>query len=397
MGLTPHEPFADRVDILGSGYRIRGVTEQLLDHRPDPVLQEIAAEAASVAGTPIALVTILLDNIQLFRARVGVSDEDDQVAANARDTSWCQFVVRDDAVVEVQDGAQRPELPQIPVRQGGIRAYMGAPIHLEDRAIGSLCVVDTRPRAFDPALQDRLSALAQRVDARIAEWGRRAAATRARRGAAAFAGLRSRARAFAHARDELRVAHAEVLAEQRMRASGQADFGPYLAARSLRSTAAQLAVALDTLDRASGRFEGDIAALEASLETASVEPDRVGALVDDGCRFVAEAVGGIRWHIEPTTVEIARPGHAVALVVAAAIGVVAGEAPRRYVGGLDVRLAQRPGAIVVELTGPPVPGEALAEAWAVIEQGPIETAGIEVEAERGLLRLRLPVTASDGA
>ena len=138
-----------RVDALGPGRtRWKAFSGDLLDPRRDAVLDEIVRRACEATRSPIALVSLVLDHIQFFRAHHGLPEALAEVCATPRDESLCQFVVRDGRPLVEEDAANNPALPQQLVREYGIRAYAGMPLCVRGTAVGTLCVIDTHPRAF---------------------------------------------------------------------------------------------------------------------------------------------------------------------------------------------------------------------------------------------------------
>ncbi len=395
-------PFLPHIDALGPGRRLAGVSDALLDDRPDPTLQRIVEEAAKAVGAPIALVSLVLDNIQLFRAQVGLPDDLARTRATARDVSFCQMAVRDDALFEVEDATARPDLPQALVRSHGIRAYLGAPIHLDGQPLGSLCVIDVRPRTFSAEQRAQLVGLAAEVDARLARWSARVEDARRARAITApvLADMRNRLTVLACARDELRIVRAELMAEQRFAESGQGDLSAIVALRRLRSRTTQVSEVLQMLDRSGDRLLADLEQLEAvaarGIDIAGV--DRVVALVRETDRTSAASIGGVRWHVDGTGQDIARPAANAALLLGAVIERVVGEAPRSYTDGLDVIVSERPGQIVFQLSGPPLPNARVMQAWQGLVAGPLDTASatFEVDADRVQLSLSaVPRAPSD--
>ena len=59
-------------------------------------------------------------------------------------------------------------MPQALVAAYGIRAYYGVPLFVGDIVVGTLCVLDVRPRDFDDATRTALAALARVAAARLA-------------------------------------------------------------------------------------------------------------------------------------------------------------------------------------------------------------------------------------
>ncbi|HKK79020.1 MAG TPA: GAF domain-containing protein, partial [Phaeodactylibacter sp.] len=85
-----------------------------------------------------------------------------------RNVSFCQFVVRDGVPFEVEDAEIDPRVPKHLVKNYSIRSYLGVPIKANDTIIGSLCVIDTKPRKFSPEEKDKLDKLAKSVNKRLA-------------------------------------------------------------------------------------------------------------------------------------------------------------------------------------------------------------------------------------
>lgn len=135
---------------------------QVLDSGSEPLFDALAAAAALVAGTPIALITLLDAERQWFKANIGMRD----VTQTSRDIAFCDHTIRDDQVLEVPDAGEDPRFAANPLVTGepGIRFYAGAPIVLRDGArLGSLCVIDRTRRELNPMQRDALAALAVAV------------------------------------------------------------------------------------------------------------------------------------------------------------------------------------------------------------------------------------------
>ena len=158
----------DRVDALGDRPdRHEAFSPALLTETEDEELQQIVVQAAREAGAPIALVSLVLDHIQFFKAHYGLPPELAMSRASRRDVSFCQFVVRDGQTLEVNDAAEDSRLPQYLVREYGVCAYLGIPIRVADTVVGSLCVLDTKARPFSEEQRQSLARLATSVNARL--------------------------------------------------------------------------------------------------------------------------------------------------------------------------------------------------------------------------------------
>ena len=156
------------IDALGPRPdRHHAFTRELLAETGDAELQSLVEQAAKELSAPIALVTLVLDQIQFFKAHCGLPQDLAAARGTRRDASFCQFVVRDGEVVEITDARNNPELPQHVVDEYDIQAYLGIPIHSDDVVLGSLCVLDTKPRNFSQHERQTLEKLAEAVDDRI--------------------------------------------------------------------------------------------------------------------------------------------------------------------------------------------------------------------------------------
>ena len=133
----------------------------------DQVLQDIVAEASREHQFPISLVSIVLKNIQFFKASVGLPPGLATSQATDRCSSFCQFVVQTGEVVCIEDTNEFPDLPLALVESYGIRSYCGIPVSVNGEVVGSLCVIDTKPRQMSIEMQNALSKLALKVNARL--------------------------------------------------------------------------------------------------------------------------------------------------------------------------------------------------------------------------------------
>jgi hypothetical protein len=143
------------------------LTRDLLAETDDPELQHIVAQVAERLAAPIALVSLLLDQVQFFKAHYGLPPVLQMARATSRDVSFCQFVVRDGVCFEVNDAAQDTRVPQHLVETYGISSYLGVPVRIGEQVVGSLCAIDTKTRAFTPEERRGLEELAELAQARL--------------------------------------------------------------------------------------------------------------------------------------------------------------------------------------------------------------------------------------
>ena len=161
----PIGDFEDSIDALGyRPERHHAFTSGLLAEAEDEMLQSIVKEAAEELSTPIALVNLVLEEIQFFKAHYGLPEDLAAARGTERDVSFCQFVVRDGVAFEVTNAKQDTRVPQHLVKNHDIQAYLGLPVVFDDVIVGSLCVIDTKPREFSDAERVALRDLADRPD-----------------------------------------------------------------------------------------------------------------------------------------------------------------------------------------------------------------------------------------
>ncbi len=111
----------------------------------DPELCKIVRFAAQLCGAPISLVTLVEKERQLFLAREGLNERE-----TPRSASFCAHAMMQAEPMEVPDTREDSRFSDNPLVTGhpNIRFYAGAPlISGEGAPLGSLCIIDTEPRA----------------------------------------------------------------------------------------------------------------------------------------------------------------------------------------------------------------------------------------------------------
>ena len=142
-------------------------TPRLTATTPDDVLQDLVVQAGRVTAAPVALISLVLEHIQLFRAQVGLPEALAVSRATSACDSFCQFVVEDEAPLAIDDALLDYSLPQNLVERLGVRAYLGYPLRVSDHVVGSLCVLDSQPRDWDDTCHVALEHLAGQVSERL--------------------------------------------------------------------------------------------------------------------------------------------------------------------------------------------------------------------------------------
>ena len=135
--------------------------------RDDAALTRITDFAAALCGAPIALISLVEATRQTFLSHTGVD-----MTETPRDTSFCALAMMEHGITVVPDATRdmRFSAMSLVTGEAHIRFYAGAPLVADDGVpLGSLCVLDTRPRPEGlTALQRQgLETLAEAVMARL--------------------------------------------------------------------------------------------------------------------------------------------------------------------------------------------------------------------------------------
>ncbi len=149
--------------------RVKALRElDILDSLPEKEYDDVTKLASAVCGVPVSLVTLLDSERQWFKSKVGI--EIDQTPAAL---SFCRHAIAEgdsESVFEIPDLAVDPRSRDNPFVTGGpmARFYAGVPLVMDDgNAMGTLCVLDMRPRQLTTQQQDMLKVLARGVVSKL--------------------------------------------------------------------------------------------------------------------------------------------------------------------------------------------------------------------------------------
>lgn len=138
----------------------------ILDTPPTEGFDNLTRLAAMVCEVPIALVSLLDQQRQWFKARVGHL----AVPETTRDVAFCAHAILQPGLMEVPNALEDERFFDNPLVTGEfqLRFYAGMPLITADGyALGTLCVVDQAPRTLTPLQRQALEMLAAQVVAQF--------------------------------------------------------------------------------------------------------------------------------------------------------------------------------------------------------------------------------------
>ena len=163
MVRSPIEDPSNATAAAGEARRMAALHRyRILDTLPERAYDDIVQLASALCGTPIATVTLIDSERQWFKASLGTEDRQ-----TARDIAFCDHAIRQpDEMLVVSNATLDPRFADNPLVTGGpgIRFYAGMPlVSVDGEALGTVCVIDRKPRELTPAQYDGLRALGRQV------------------------------------------------------------------------------------------------------------------------------------------------------------------------------------------------------------------------------------------
>ena len=129
----------------------------VLDTLPESFSDAVATAAAAIANVPISAISLVDGERQWFKSECGLGTSE-----TPRDISFCAHAILGTEPFLIEDTFLDERFRENPLVTGApfIRSYQGFPIVVGGQAVGSLCVIDDRPRRLDPEQIEKLTRLA---------------------------------------------------------------------------------------------------------------------------------------------------------------------------------------------------------------------------------------------
>ena len=137
----------------------------ILDTSAEQEYDDLTRLATYVAGTPIAMVSLIDADRQWFKSRIGVTAEQ-----TPRELAFCAHAIAGRDLFVVPDLQQDARFADNPLVTGDahFRFYAGMPlVSPEGHALGTLCVLDRVPRRLTPDQEEALRVLGRQVNMQL--------------------------------------------------------------------------------------------------------------------------------------------------------------------------------------------------------------------------------------
>jgi PAS domain S-box-containing protein len=121
----------------------------ILDTEKEVAFDRITKIVSKAFDMPICLISLVDKDRQWFKSCVGL---DVGISETSREVAFCHYVVVNEQPLIVEDATKDHRFAENPLVTGdfGIRFYAGAPLRTKKgNILGSLCLIDTKPRKFD--------------------------------------------------------------------------------------------------------------------------------------------------------------------------------------------------------------------------------------------------------
>lgn len=142
---------------------------QLMESRAEERFDRVTRLASRAIGVPVALISIVDDSKQFFKSQVGLSEPWASDRQTPLTHSFCQHVVITSEPLRVEDARRHPLVrDNAAVADLNVIAYLGMPLRAPSgHVIGSLCAIQSTPRAWSEEDERVLRDLADIVEDQI--------------------------------------------------------------------------------------------------------------------------------------------------------------------------------------------------------------------------------------
>jgi signal transduction histidine kinase len=134
---------------------------QILDTPEEADFDDLVMLASNICNTPIALISLIDDKRQWFKARKGID-----VRETAKELSFCQYAIQSNELYIVENAPQNVLFATNPFVTGppNVVFYAGMPLTTHDGFnLGTICVIDREVRSINEQQKEALKIIAKQV------------------------------------------------------------------------------------------------------------------------------------------------------------------------------------------------------------------------------------------
>lgn len=137
----------------------------ILDTPQEERFDRLTRMAKRMFGVPIALVSLVDETRQWFKSCVGLD-----ASETSREVSFCGHTILDNSVFVIPNTLEDQRFADNPlvVNEPNIRFYAGCPLSLNGHKLGTLCIIDQKPRSFEKEDIEALRDLGAMVERELA-------------------------------------------------------------------------------------------------------------------------------------------------------------------------------------------------------------------------------------
>jgi diguanylate cyclase (GGDEF)-like protein len=139
----------------------------VLDSLPEERFDRLTRLAKRMFGVPIALVSLVDEHRQWFKSCIGLG-----ASETSRDISFCGHAILGNEVFIIPNAMEDQRFADNPLvlSDPNIRFYAGCPLSLNGHKLGTLCIIDQKPRRFEKEDIEALRDLASMVERELASF-----------------------------------------------------------------------------------------------------------------------------------------------------------------------------------------------------------------------------------
>jgi serine phosphatase RsbU (regulator of sigma subunit) len=144
---------------LGDAKRLAALERSgLLGLELEHTLAALTRLATEVIGVPVALVSLVTDDRQVFVGAHGLPEPWASRRQTGLSHSFCRLVIEDNAPLVIDDARRNPRTAEnLAIDDIGVIAYAGTPLHdPEGQVLGSVCAIDDQPHRWSDRELDLL-------------------------------------------------------------------------------------------------------------------------------------------------------------------------------------------------------------------------------------------------